>query len=206
MAVLQFWTSALRLVLRTLIAATSARSATAASFCADGAERDELLQVRSGRDGERRRRSGRDDEEERPSVQERGRAVRTRRAGRRTVRPLRASSRRARRTPARRAARERRRRPRRAARGRRDPPACRSTPPGTRKMPEPITVPITMSVRSRRPRTRARARVLFKADTIPSTMPRLYPSVAAIGRARAAAIDAPHQPDRSNDAHSAIVG
>ena len=31
-AVLQFWTSALRLVLRTLIAATMASSATAASF------------------------------------------------------------------------------------------------------------------------------------------------------------------------------
>src|SRR5213078_2602309 len=37
------------------------------------------------------------------------------------------------------------------------PPACRSTPPGTRKMPDPITVPITMRIRSRRPRTRSRA-------------------------------------------------
>src|SRR4051812_30774033 len=42
------------------------------------------------------------------------------------------------------------------------PPAWRSTPPGTRKMPDPITVPITMRIRSRRPRTRSSARaVLF---------------------------------------------
>src|ERR1044072_8177578 len=32
----------------------------------------------------------------------------------------------------------------------------RSTDPGTRKMPEPMTVPMTISVRSRRLRTRAR--------------------------------------------------
>ena len=38
------------------------------------------------------------------------------------------------------------------------PPAWRKTPPGTRKMPEPITVPITMRIRSRSPRTRSRAR------------------------------------------------
>src|SRR2546425_6628082 len=33
-------------------------------------------------------------------------------------------------------------------------PDCRNTAPGTRKMPEPIVVPTTMSTRSRRPRTR----------------------------------------------------
>src|SRR4051812_2685599 len=37
------------------------------------------------------------------------------------------------------------------------PPAWRSTPPGTRKMPDPITVPITMRIRSRSPRTRSSA-------------------------------------------------
>ena len=70
-AVLQFCTSALRRVLRTLIAATIASSATAASFWPIGPSDDELLQVGRGRDGERRSRTGRDDEEEGPAVEER---------------------------------------------------------------------------------------------------------------------------------------
>src|SRR3954470_7159338 len=41
------------------------------------------------------------------------------------------------------------------------PPAWRSTPPGTRKMPDPITVPMTMRIRSRRPRTRSSARAVL---------------------------------------------
>src|SRR5436309_6889472 len=39
-------------------------------------------------------------------------------------------------------------------------PDCRSTPPGTVKMPEPIVVPTTMKTRSRSVRTRARSRVV----------------------------------------------
>src|SRR5437773_789020 len=53
------------------------------------------------------------------------------------------------------------------------PPACRKTPPGTRKMPEPLTVPTTIRIRSRRPRTRVSARFDKRRYDITAKPPRL---------------------------------
>src|SRR5437764_551754 len=58
----------------------------------------------------------------------------------------------------------------------RSPPDCRSTDPGTVKIPEPIVVPTTMRTRSRSVRTRARSRApALKGAPPPPPLPRASP-------------------------------
>src|SRR2546430_9550020 len=76
------------------------------------------------------------------------------------------------------------------------PAALLSTLPGTRKMPEPITVPTTMRSRSRSPSTRARSRCI-------SVPPPCRPCADRIPRVAA------RQPDdrlRAAEGDAALVG